>query len=798
MRKIILVVLATGLILLLGIESGCSVREKEVKHTGDLLRYVLPLVGTGAHYSVASTAIMGPQSPTPIPTTNGNSPGNYEEGYDPGQTIPAVLVPNGMNFWVAQTEDTEQKEVSPYYYGDTEIQGFRNSHWIVGGCTQDYGSMTLMPLAGELKCLPLQRASKFSHENEIATPSYYSVVLDDYQIKAELTATSRTALFRFTWEHEGDAYLIINPNSDEGMGTVRYNPQTGEVSGCNPVHRIYQGWGEYANFDGHFVVVPQKKAIDYGTYADGATFAGDTFITQKPRLGMYLKFHVEAGEEMLVKVASSFTGVEGARNNLVTESPDWDFERMRRELTQVWEEQLQCIRVESTDEKALNKFYTALYHASFLPREFNDVDGKYPSFSTGMPLRTTKGTYYEDYSLWDTYRALHPLLCILDPDKAGRMVQSLVDKYVQGGWLPIFPCWNSYTSEMIGDPCCSVITDAYVKGIRNFDIGKAYEALRKNAFESPGSYAEYCQGKGRRAMESYLKYGYIPLEDSVKEAFHKGGQVSRTLEYAYDDYVLAQLAKALGHEEDAAMLLQRSQNYRNVFDKTIRCMNGRYADGTFANTNPFHYYPFITEGLPCHYTWYVPHDMAGLIELMGGKEAFIAKLDTMFTENHYWHGNEPCHQVAYLYAYAGQPWKTQLQVRKIMETEYDDNPDGLAGNDDAGQMSAWYLFSALGFYPVCPGTPYYVLGSPSFEKAVIHMATGKDFTIIAKGASEKNIYIQSVKLNGKPYAFNYLAHKDIAAGGVLELEMGDVPNEHYGANAGACPPSASTANQQGR
>lgn len=788
MRRFIFMFVAICSVLL----GGCKKNDNNEKYTGGNLRYVFPLIGTGARYSVASTEVIDLRPPTPIPTTNGDLPGNYEKGYEPGQTIPAVLEPNGMNFWVAQTEDTEQKEISPYYYGDTEIQGFRNSHWIVGGCTQDYGSMTLMPLWGTLKCLPLQRASKFSHEEEISTPFYYKVNLQDYHIQAEFTATSRTALFRFTWEKAGDAYLVINPNSDEGVGTIRYNPQTGEVSGCNPVHRIYQGWGEYANFDGHFVVIPQKKAVEYGTYCDEQIYAGDTVISHKPRIGLYLKYHVEAGEEMLVKVASSFTDLDGARNNLKVESPDWDFSRMEKRLADIWEKKLQCIEIEGASEKALNKFYTSLYHASFLPHEFNDVDGRYPSFSTGTPIRKTEGTYYEDYSLWDTYRALHPLLCILDPQKAGDMMQSLIDKYEQGGWLPIFPCWNSYTSAMLGDHSCSVITDAYVKGIRNFDIDKAYEALRKNAFETPSNYEDYRQGKGRRALESYLKYGYIPLEDSVKEAFHKAEQVSRTLEYAYDDYVLSQLAQMLGHKDDARLLWQRAFNYRNVFDKTMGYVSGRYMDGTFVHSSPFHPYTFITEGLPCHYTWYVPHDVAGLIQLMGGYDAFIAKLDSMFTEDHYWHGNEPCHQVAYLYAYAGQPWKTQQRVRHILNTEYDDNPDGLSGNDDSGQMSAWYIFSALGFYPVCPGTPYYVLGSPSFKKAVIHMATGKDFTIVAENASEQNIYIQSVKLNGKPYHLTYLHHKDIMNGGVIEFIMGDKPNMNYGKDPKSYPPSAST------
>ena len=731
-----------------------------------LIRYVDPFVGTGAR----PNAFLGGDSQL-------------------GQTIPAVLVPNGMNFWTPQTEGTELKCVSPYYYSNPRIQGFRNSHWIVGGCTQDYGSVTIMPLIGELKTQPEERASAIRHEDETARPDYYAVPLFGGDIRAEMTGTSRTGIFRFTFRKAGTAYLVITPNSDEAQGSVSVDAARGEVTGSNPVHRIYQGFGEPAGFTGYFQVLTRKKIDRYGVYDADGVISGKADLSARKAMGAWIAFHVEAGEEMIVKVASSFCDVMGARQNMAAECPGWDFDAVCRALTATWEQRLGAITVESHDTTALQKFYTALYHASFLPHAINDADGRYPSFAGGKSICHTDGNYYDDYSMWDTYRALHPLLSILYPEQTGEMIQSLVDKYEQGGWLPIFPCWNSYTSEMIGDHCASLIADAWLKGIRNFDIAKAYTALRKNAFNQPKSYQAYCDGKGRRALTSYIRYGYIPLEDSVKEAFHQGEQVSRTLEYAYDDFALAQLARALGHRSDADTLYRRARNYRNVIDPHTGYAQGRHADGSFLTAdNAFTACPFITEGYPCHYTWYVPHNIYGLMHCMGGKRHYAAKLDSMFSEKRYWHGNEPCHQVAYLFNYAGEPWKTQRWVRHIMQTEYRTGSDGLSGNDDAGQMSAWYVFSSLGFYPVCPASGYYVIGSPSFTSAVIRLPDDKRFIIRAANASAENIYIQSARLNGRNYDLNYLLHADIARGGVLEVVMGNRPNTHWGSSARSCPP----------
>lgn len=759
--------------LVLGVAAPLLAACSHASYGGRLAAYVDTRVGTAA--SVTRSAGLF---------------GKHTEEY--GQTLPAVLEPNGMNFWTPQTQDGEQKCVAPYYYRDTLFQGFRNSHWIVGGCTQDYGSMTLTALYGTLRCRPEARATRFDHRQETATPSYYAVELPDERLRAEMTGRSRSAIFRFSYRKGGKAYVVINPNSDEGEGYIEIDTLRKRIYGYNPVHRIYQGWGEPAGFSGHFVIDYQHDLCDYGTFQGDSVYSRHTRIGDARNIGVYLCFNVKDNEQILLKAGSSFTDRAGAERNLQQEIPHWNFDRTRGELAARWERQLDAVEVETPCQDDMQKFYDAFYHASFLPRVFNDVDGRYPAFAQqDSILQLPRGEeYYEDYSLWDTYRALHPLINLLYPTKAGNMMQSLVHKYEQGGWLPIFPCWNSYTAAMIGDHGIAALGDAYVKGIRNFDVEKAYAAMRQNAFVSPGDQKAYQDGMGRRALRSYLRYGYIPLEDSVPDAFHTREQVSRTLEYAYDDFVLAQVARGLHHDADCRQLTARAQNYRNVIDPSTGYAQGRHADGTFLKEdNAFSFAPFITEGAPCHYTWYVPHDPYGLMDCMGGREAYLAKLDSMFSERRYWHGNEPCHQVAFMFNYAGEPWKTQQAVRQIMDTEYLNAPGGLSGNDDAGQMSAWYLFAALGFYPVCPGSPYYLLASPSFPRAVIRLENGRQFVITAENASKENIFIQSVTLNGKPYTRNYIAHEDILNGGTLSFVMGDTPNPDWGSARADCPPS---------
>ena len=533
--------------------------------------------------------------------------------------------------------------------------------------------------------------------------------------------------------------------------------------------------------------------MEWGVARADSILAGATQGSNAAGLAAYVKFPVKKGEPVMVRAGSSFTDLAGAEANLRAEIPHWDFDRTRSELTDIWRNQFDRIRVDQkgASQADLTKFYSAMYRASMLPRTFNDVDGRYPAFAKGSPILTMEEgrDYYEDYSMWDTYRALHPLLNIIDRKRSADMMNSLVLKAEQGGWLPIFPCWNSYTAAMIGDHCIAALADAHIKGVGGFDIRRAYRAMRRNAFESPADEADYRNGMGRRALRSYLQYGYIPLEDSVKDAYHQREQVSRTLEYAFDDFCLAQVARSLGIHSDADTLMRRAQNYRNVIHPATGYARGRHADGRWAEkSDPVGFDKTITEGAPCHYTWYVPQDPYGLMECMGGKDKFISKLDSMFSEGRYWHGNEPCHQVAFMFNYAGQPWKTQRAVRHVMETEYLNAPGGLSGNDDAGQMSAWYMFAAMGFYPVCPGTPYYMLASPSFPSLTLNLENGNVFTVKAGNASEKNIYIQSATLNGKPYTRNYITHQDILNGGVMEFVMGPEPNKEWGARPEDCPP----------
>lgn len=707
------------------------------------------------------------------------SAGTYGKGSEEhGQTLPAVLAPHGMNFWTPQTRDTERKCIAPYYYADSLLQGFRASHWIVGGCTQDYGSFTLMPLTGQLRLLPEERASRFSHTDEVSHPYYYMVSLPDEHLTAELTASvytdgtgSRAAIFRFTASKDDTMHIVVNSNNDYDEGFVAIDTANNAIYGYNPVHRIYQGWGEKAGFSGYFVVQFQRP-LEINGFKDGIAYAS---------------FNVKDGEQILVRAATSFTSLEGAWKNLQAEMPSWDFDDTVLALEDVWQQQLAKIDIDDSDEDKISEFYGAMYRASFLPHVLSDVDGTHPKFAGGGNVKQAM-PYYDDFSMWDIYRAQLPLLTIIDPIRMGDAMQSLVAKYEEGGWMPIFPCWNSYTAAMIGDHAASAFADAWVKGIRGFDVNKTYEGIRKNAFESPSNYKEYKDGMGRRALKSYLLYGYIPIEDQVSEAFHDNEQVSRTLEYAYDDFCAAQLAKATDHDDDYKELMRRSNNWRNVFNPQTGWVDARHkpsknkAAGKFiGNKDLTNRKKFITEGTVMHYSFYVPHDIDGLITAMGGEEKFIAKLDTLFgfsadtwpplsdkkRKVNYWHGNEPCHHIAYLYALAGQPRKTEWLVHNIMETEYMNVPGGLSGNDDAGQMSAWYIFSALGFYPVCPGKPEYVIGVTQFRKVRVG-----GLTIETEGEGQ---YVEQIKWNGQPYTSPTISHTMITEGGTLTFKMKPMP-----------------------
>jgi predicted alpha-1,2-mannosidase len=376
--------------------------------------------------------------------------------------------------------------------------------------------------------------------------------------------------------------------------------------------------------------------------------------------------------------------------------------------------------------------------------------------------------------MWDIYRAQLTLLEILQPSLVNQFVRSMILKGQQGGWLPIFPCWNNYTAAMIGDHVTAFIASAYNKGIRNYDVNAAYELMRKNAFETPANFDDYKNGLGRRGLTSYMKYGFIPMEDSVQEAFHKKEQVSRTLEYAFDDYALSTIAKSLGKKDDYQKLYQRSFNYKNVFDTSVGIVRGRYSNGKWYES--FHAderESYITEGTPRQYTFYVPHDVSGLIQLIGGKKSLENALDSLFIKNEYWHGNEPGHQIPFMYNYTNSKWKTQEQVRKILNEEYSDGAGGLSGNDDAGQMSAWYVFAAMGFYPVNPVSTEYALCSPLFDRIKMKAGNGKNFEIIVHKTTDDAMFILKSTWNGKPFDKYFITHNMIIAGGKLELWLTD-------------------------
>ncbi len=735
-----------------------------------MVRYVQPLAGTAASTTASSTK-------------HGQATTEHL-----ANTVPAVGRPFGMTQWTPQTRLTETKCVAPYYYADTLLSGFRGSHWLSGSCTQDYGSVTIMPITGRLRTDAKAYAAGFSHRRETTTPAYYRVALPRYQLSVEMTATARCGLLQIVAAKDDSLYVLVTPNSDQGQGTMRVNAQTSEISGFNPAHRIYQGWGQPAGFGGHFVVQVQRRGGRGGTYGGGRATAAVS-IQNQPDIGAFLGFKVKKGDTLRLRVGTSFSSLAGAKANLKAEILGWNFERLAAQNRAAWQAALGQVQVQTSREQDKRVFYTALYHSLQQPRLFNDVDGTYPAFGgNARLLKLAKGNYYDDFSMWDIYRAQLPLLELLRPKLSNDLVNSMILKGQQGGWLPIFPCWNSYTAAMIGDHGTAFIASAYVRGLRGYDVAAAYRLMRRNAFDQPTP-AEYLDGKGRRALPSYLKYGYIPLEDSVKEAFHKMEQVSRTLEYGFDDYALAQVAKGLGKTADYQALQKRSLAYQKVIDPARGLARGRSADGRWHTPfRPDVRETYITEGTPRQYTFYVPHDVPGLARLLGGPGRLEAKLDSLFDRGEYWHGNEPGHQIPFMYNYTAAPWKTQRAVRRILAEEYTDGPGGLSGNDDAGQMSAWYVFAALGLYPLNPASDEYLLCAPLFDHATLRLENGKTLEIIAKKPTPDAAYIAGVRWNGKPYALNYLHHADLAQGGRLEIDLQAAPARQWASQPKNQPP----------
>jgi predicted alpha-1,2-mannosidase len=711
------------------------------------VQYVQPLAGTAPSVTAAAIA---------------HSEAGSERN---ANTIPAVTVPFAMTQWTPQTRFSENKCVPPYFYNDSVFSGFRGSHWLNGSCTQDYGSITLFPVAGHLPAGLQKKGIPFAHANEQASPSLYSIRFPEQQLQARITATARCAMIEFSTGKDDSLYILISNNSDRNEGRLIYDH--GKVYANNPAHRIYQGWGEPAGFDGWFFIETDKKAAAHGSFQPENLIVLNDTAAGGNRLGIWLGFFLRKNETLRIRIGSSFTGRDGAQKNLTREINHWDFNKTERNARLQWNQALGKISITKGAEKEKRIFYTALYHALQHPRLFNDVDGKYPAFAQQYQYSFIKeGNYYDDFSFWDIFRAQLPLLEILFPEKVADFARSVVLKGEQGGWLPIFPCWNNYTAAMIGDHAAVFLASAYNKGIRNFPVSSAYALMRKNAFETP-SLNDYKNGKGRRALTSYLQYGYVPMNDSVPFAFHKKEQVSRTLEYAFDDYAVASLAKALQHTEDYRILSLRAKNYQHVFDKAAGMMRGRWADGTwFASFHADKRESYITEGTPRQYSFFVPHDVPGLADLMGGKDGLEKNLDSLFLKDQYWHGNEPGHQIPFLYNYTNAPWKTSKTVKKILAEEYTDGPGGLSGNDDAGQMSAWYVFAALGFYPVNPVDTEYALFAPLFEDLTLHLPGNKKWRIQAtrQNATDGK---PAFRINGKIQQQHFISHRTLTNGGSL-------------------------------
>ncbi|TDW96740.1 putative alpha-1,2-mannosidase [Dinghuibacter silviterrae] len=710
-----------------------------------LLPYVNPLIGTAPSATKATLA--------------------HGQGTEAlANTIPSVTYPFGMTQWVAQTRFSETKCVAPYYYGDSLFSGFRGSHWISGSCMQDYGSVTVTAITGTLRLD--DPGTAFTHAAETATPAYYRVDLPQRGLRAEVTATARCGFIRFTALRDDSVYILIHPNSDRGLATLQVDGNL--VSGRNPVYRLYQGGGQPAGFDGCFAVrfPGVTSSVKIVPVAGGVV--------------AYVGFWEKAGQTIQLKIGTSFTSEAGAARNLTAEIPGWNFDAVVSAARRVWEQELSRVTLEVMADSVRRIFYTAMYHAMQQPRLYSDVDGTYPMFATSyknarlahaMAARRTAaappavgGAYYDDFSMWDIYRAQIPLIEILRPALAGDLVHSILLKAEQGGWLPDFPCWNNYTAEMVGNHANALIASAAARGIP-VDLETAYRYMRKDAFDIPDA-AAYKDGRGRRSLASYLALGYYPLEDEVSEAFHKNEQTSRTLEYAYDDYCIAQIAKTLKKQQDYDTLMARSRNYVHVFDKRTGFMNGRHADGSFYPLkDPDARLYFVTEGTPRQYTFYVPQDMPGLTGLLGGPEKLEAALDSLFDKGQYWHGNEPDQQTPFLYNYTDHPYRSSQRVHTILEEEYANRPGGLCGNDDEGEISAWYVLGALGLYPVDPASGDYAVCLPLVRAATLHLPGGKTFRIIVRTAGPQYTLV----LNGQPHPSFSLSHAELQKGGVLEF-----------------------------
>lgn len=713
-----------------------SCAEKELKYTP----YVDPFIGTGG------------------------------EGWSEGRCFPGATVPYGM---VQLSPEVRDDWWTGYYrYDQPTIKGFSHTH-LSGAGISEGADITLAPTTGEVLFTPGDvktpesgYRSRYSKETEQARPGYYTVVLDDYGIRAELTATTRTGMHRYTFPETTEANIIVDLRygvaGDWVVDSWIKILDDRTIGGFRRTNR----WA-----DDQF----QYFAAQFSEPFDSVAVISDSIIdwnlrdAQGHNIQAAIRYNTTERPEIIAKVALSSVSLEGALLNLNKENPGWDFDKISHMAEAQWEKELSKVEIEG-DEEYKKTFYTALYHTMMGPTVYSDVDGSHRGHDRQVH-EVENRDYYTLFSLWDTYRTLHPLMTILQPERTAEVINSFLDIYEQGGMLPIWEVYACETYCMMGYHAVSVIADAYVKGIRGFDEKKALEACRSIAEQQDLS------------LNYYTELGYIPSNRTR-------WSVSKSLEYAYDDYCIAMFAKEMGDAETYDLYIKRAQSYKNVFNPETGFFMGRNSDGKWKpNFNPRGWSDDYCEAGAYQYKFYVPHDVHTLIDLFGSRETFTAALDTLFARGEYQHDNEPSHHMPFLYNYAGAPWKTQERVHRILTEKYNNTPEGLCGNDDVGQMSAWYVMSALGIYPVCPGTPEYALTAPLFDRATIRVGKRKTFVIEAKNRGKGNKYIQSVTLNGKPYHKSYLTHADIMKGGVISFELSDTPNTEWAIRVEDCPPS---------
>ncbi len=706
-----------------------------------------------------------------------------------GHTFPGATVPFGMVQLSPDTRLEGWDGCSGYHYDDTVIYGFSHTH-LSGTGIADYCDILLMPTTGRYYLRNGYKsgtdngyASRFYKNSEKAAPGYYTVKLSDYGITVELTATKRAGFQRYTFPTGKKAFVTLDlTHRDKVLQSEFKQIDAYTVEGM----RRSQSWAQ-DQFIYYYIKFsqPVKKLF----LAVNDTLRPGKTEARSPNIKVAFAFGKLKKPVLLVKTGISAVSMDGARKNLEKEIPGWDFLSVRQQARKAWEKALHKIVIKA-DKTTKTIFYTALYHTMLAPNLFMDADGQYRG--TDLKIHQAKGfTNYTVFSLWDTFRATHPLYTIIDRQKDLDFIKTFLHQYENGGQLPVWELAGNYTGCMIGYHAVPVIVDAWMKGITGFNVEEAYRAMKQSAMQN------------HLGLSAYKKYGYIPSDKA-------SASVSRTLEYAYDDWCIARMAKVLQKKEDYRYFIRRAQSYKNIFDPQTGFMRPK-SDGIWKSPfDPTEVDFNYTEANAWQYTFFVPQDISGLMKLMGGKERFARKLDHLFTTKQklsgrhqpditgligqYAHGNEPSHHIAYLYDYAGQPWKTQAMVHTIMKKMYSDKPDGLAGNEDCGQMSAWYVMSALGFYPVTPGLPLYAIGTPAVEKASLHLENGKTFVVEAQNLTPQNFYIQSATLNGKPYNKSYLSQQTILEGGKLVFRMGPQPDTHWGTGKRNTPVSAVTDN----